>query len=185
MLFTESHWLFSQKKIHLKSLTEFWILFCSEYCSFGFFYSKMRNFTVVPNSHLFFYNVIQNFEICTQKAGKKLYEWSLFKTRRGIFCGGVWKERSFARRSSPRKSLPQGIVRTPLYKCRLVTSSRRLNNLVKYTVWKGSNELGWLIYQLISLNLGRGLSVFGWAFVTKVTHSFQTKFSDTMGLYWW
>ena len=26
----------------------------------------MRNFTVVPNSHLFFYNVIQNFEICTQ-----------------------------------------------------------------------------------------------------------------------
>ena len=168
MLFTESHWLFSQKKIHLKSLTEFWILFCSEYCSFGFFYSKMRN-----------------FENCTQKAGKKLYEWSLFKTRRGIFCGGVWKERSFARRSSPRKSLPQGIVRTPLYKCRLVTSSRRLNNLVKYTVWKGSNELGWLIYQLISLNLGRGLSVFGWAFVTKVTHSFQTKFSVTMGLYWW
>ena len=51
----------------------------------------------------------------------------------------------------------------------------RLNNLVKYAVWKSADKLGWPIYQLISLHLGRELSIFGWNFVFKVTHSFQTK----------
>ena len=37
----------------------------------------------------------------------------------------------------------KGVIRKTLRKCSWVTSSRRLDRLVKYAVWRGSNKLGW------------------------------------------
>ena len=53
------------------------------------------------------------------------------------------------------------IIRTQLYESGWNISSRRLDNLIKYEVWRRSNKLVWSIYQLIFLSLRRNWPSFG------------------------
>ena len=81
--------------------------------------------------------------------------WVLIKTRRKIFCGGVWRGRIFHGRV-----LHGGFSSRRLFEQRY-TMVDGLLVLGSWIIWRGSNKLGWSIYQLFSLNLGRGLSSFG------------------------
>ena len=96
----------------------------------------------------------------------------------GIFCAVVFRE----------GVLRRGNIWTPLYKCGWFICSGRLDHLVKCACWKGVIKLAWSICQLISLNLGRGLSIFGWNLCInelKFTHSFQKTLLVVTELYWW
>ena len=53
------------------------------------------------------------------------------------------------------------IIRTQLYESGWNISSGRLDNLIKYEVWRRSNKLVWSIYQLIFLSLRRNWPSFG------------------------